>query len=122
MSAHAPIVLDIAGTTLTADDRRRLKHPLTGGLILFARNYENRAQLRALCDAIHAARPGLLIAVDHEERHPGAAELTPGRSAPWAFSFTATGFRQHGSPCGRARFPGPRPTAAKGLLASKPPR
>ena len=37
--------LDIAGTALSADDRRRLKHPLTGGLILFGRNWESRRQL-----------------------------------------------------------------------------
>jgi beta-glucosidase-like glycosyl hydrolase len=36
-------MLDIAGTTLNADDRRRLQHPLTGGLILFARNWERPA-------------------------------------------------------------------------------
>jgi holo-[acyl-carrier-protein] synthase len=47
-AAHSPVVLDIAGTTLNADDRRRLKHPLTGGLILFARNWhEPRAAHRA---------------------------------------------------------------------------
>ena len=28
---QAPIVLDIAGPELTADDRRRLAHPATGG-------------------------------------------------------------------------------------------
>lgn len=61
-----PVMLDVVGTTLSADDLRRIRHPLTGGVILFARNYENRAQLVALCDAIHAARPGVLIAVDHE--------------------------------------------------------
>ena len=27
---HAPLIIDIAGTTLNADDRRRLQHPLTG--------------------------------------------------------------------------------------------
>ncbi|MGN6390600.1 MAG: beta-N-acetylhexosaminidase [Burkholderiaceae bacterium] len=59
-------MLDVIGTTLTDDDRRRIRHPLTGGVILFARNFENRAQLVALTDAIHAARPGVLIAVDHE--------------------------------------------------------
>jgi beta-N-acetylhexosaminidase len=61
-----PVMLDVVGTTLSEDDLRRIRHPLTGGVILFARNYTDRAQLVALCDAIHAARPGVLIAVDHE--------------------------------------------------------
>lgn len=61
-----PVMLDVVGTTLSDDDIRRIRHPLTGGVILFARNYENRQQLTALTDAIHAARPGVLIAVDHE--------------------------------------------------------
>jgi beta-N-acetylhexosaminidase len=63
---QAPVVLDIAGTTLSRADRRRLKHPLTGGLILFARNWESRAQLTALCAEIKQARPDVLICVDHE--------------------------------------------------------
>jgi len=66
MTQHAPVVLDVAGTTLTASDRKRLKHPLTGGLILFARNWENRAQLTALTADIKKARPDILICVDHE--------------------------------------------------------
>ncbi len=61
-----PVMLDVVGTTLSDDDLRRIRHPLTGGVILFARNYKDRAQVTALCEAIHAARPGLLIAVDHE--------------------------------------------------------
>lgn len=61
-----PVMLDVAGTELTTDDIRRIQHPLTGGVILFARNYKNRAQLTALTTAIHAARPGIVIAVDHE--------------------------------------------------------
>ncbi len=61
-----PVMLDVVGTTLSDDDLRRIRHPLTGGVILFARNYTDRAQLTALCAAIHAARPGVLIAVDHE--------------------------------------------------------
>jgi beta-N-acetylhexosaminidase len=60
-------MLDVVGTELTADDIRRLQHPLVGGVILFARNYESCAQLKALTDSIHAVRqPKLLIAVDHE--------------------------------------------------------
>lgn len=61
-----PVMLDVVGTTLSADDIRRIQHPLTGGVILFARNYTDRAQLTALTAAIHAARPGIVIAVDHE--------------------------------------------------------
>ncbi|MFC5475172.1 beta-N-acetylhexosaminidase [Paraherbaspirillum soli] len=64
--ALGPVMLDVVGTSLTADDIRRIQHPLTGGVILFTRNYQDRAQLTALTAAIHAARPGVLIAVDHE--------------------------------------------------------
>ncbi|NHC07617.1 beta-N-acetylhexosaminidase [Azonexus fungiphilus] len=60
-------MIDIAGTELTDLDRERLCHRLVGGIILFTRNYRDRAQLTALCDEIHALRePRLLIAVDHE--------------------------------------------------------
>ena len=66
MTEHAPLILDIAGTTLSATDRRRLAHPLSGGVILFARNWQNRAQLLELTSAIKAVRDDLLICVDHE--------------------------------------------------------
>lgn len=63
---HSPLLLDIAGTHLDANDRRRLQHPLTGGLVLFARNWVDRAQLTALTTEVKAIRPDLLICVDHE--------------------------------------------------------
>ena len=63
---HAPLILDIAGTALSDTDRRRLAHPLTGGLILFGRNWESRHQLSALCADIQSVRPDSLICVDHE--------------------------------------------------------
>jgi beta-N-acetylhexosaminidase len=66
MTPHAPVVLDIAGTSLSAADRRRLKHPLAGGLILFARNWVDRRQLTELTAEIKAVRPELLVCVDHE--------------------------------------------------------
>jgi beta-N-acetylhexosaminidase len=66
MSTHAPLILDIEGHSLTATDRRRLVHPLTGGMILFGRNWQSRAQLTDLCLEIKSLRPDLLIAVDHE--------------------------------------------------------
>ena len=62
-----PIMLDVVGTELTADDIRRLQHPLVGGVILFARNFVSTTQLKALTTSIHEVRqPPLLIAVDHE--------------------------------------------------------
>jgi len=62
-----PLVLDPAGTVLTDEDRRRMLHPTTGGVILFARNFESVAQLQVLTEEIHALRePALLIGVDHE--------------------------------------------------------
>lgn len=62
-----PVMLDIEGTELTADDKKKLLHPLIGGVILFARNFSSRGQLVQLTTEIHALRmPSLLIAVDHE--------------------------------------------------------
>ncbi len=61
------IMCDIAGTELTIDDKRRLQHPMTGGVILFARNYSSLQQLTDLTTEIHSLRtPSLLVAVDHE--------------------------------------------------------
>ena len=66
MTQHAPLIIDIEGTRLSKIDRQRLKHPLVGGLILFARNWQDRAQLSALCRSIKKLRADLLICVDHE--------------------------------------------------------
>ncbi len=62
-----PVMLDVRGVSLDALDREMLCHPLTGGVILFARNFESAEQLRVLTASIRALRdPELLIAVDHE--------------------------------------------------------
>ena len=66
MSMHAPLIIDIAGTSLTDVDRARLAHPLVGGIILFKRNWEDRSVLVQLCADIKAVKPDLLISVDHE--------------------------------------------------------
>lgn len=64
---HGPVMLDLAGTHLLAEERERLCHPACGGIVLFARNFESPAQLQALVGEIHALRqPPLLVAVDHE--------------------------------------------------------
>lgn len=62
-----PVVVDVAGAHLSAAESERLRHPLVGGVILFARNYTDRAQVAELTAAIRAARGGpILICVDHE--------------------------------------------------------
>lgn len=60
------LMLDIAGTWLTAEDRQLLRQPEVGGLILFARNIDSSRQVLELCRAIRAIRPELLLAVDQE--------------------------------------------------------
>jgi beta-N-acetylhexosaminidase len=62
-----PVMLDIAGTVLAAEDRELLGHPNVGGVILFTRNYESLEQLQQLTAQIHGLRrPELVIAVDQE--------------------------------------------------------
>ena len=62
-----PVMLDVAGTALTAAERDVLLHPLVGGVILFARNYTDPGQLAALTAEIKVLRtPALLVTVDHE--------------------------------------------------------
>ena len=62
-----PLMIDVAGTTLSAEDREVLRHPLVCGVILFARNFEHAEQLSVLCREISDLRdPRLLIAVDQE--------------------------------------------------------
>lgn len=66
MTQTAPLIIDIAGLSLSRIDRQRLKHPLVGGIVLFARNWQDRQQLTALCRSIKNIRRDLLICVDHE--------------------------------------------------------
>lgn len=62
-----PLMVDVGGLELTAEDREILRHPLVGGVVLFTRNYRDHEQLKALCDDLLGMRdPRLLLAVDHE--------------------------------------------------------
>ena len=62
-----PVMFDLEGTSLSDEDRELLRHPASGGIILFSRNYQDAEQLTELCREIHASRnPHPLIAVDHE--------------------------------------------------------
>jgi beta-N-acetylhexosaminidase len=64
--AHAPVILDVAGLALDGADRRRLAHRLTGGIVLFARNWRDRLQLTELIAEVKSIRNDLLVCVDHE--------------------------------------------------------
>lgn len=60
------LMLDIAGTTLNPEDIQLLQHPQVGGVILFGRNIQSPAQVRALTDHMRQIRADILIAVDQE--------------------------------------------------------
>lgn len=62
-----PVMLDVSSISLDEADRQRLLHPLVGAVILFSRNYQDRAQVISLIQEIKALRaPALLVAVDQE--------------------------------------------------------
>ena len=63
---YGPVMLDLVGLELTQEECELLTHPAVGGVILFARNFLNRHQLKQLIVAIRAVRPEVLIAVDQE--------------------------------------------------------
>ncbi|MDR3478752.1 MAG: beta-N-acetylhexosaminidase [Gammaproteobacteria bacterium] len=66
-SRIGPIVFDLIGTELSEEEREMLQHPLIGGVIFFARNYESPEQIAELCKNIRQSRKlPILITVDQE--------------------------------------------------------
>lgn len=62
-----PLMIDVLGTELAAQERDMLRHPLVGSVILFTRNYAEPEQLQRLVADIHSLRnPALIVAVDQE--------------------------------------------------------
>ncbi|TLZ20654.1 MAG: hypothetical protein E6K30_04500 [Gammaproteobacteria bacterium] len=74
-----PLMIDLAGTSVTAEDRELLHHPLVGGVILFTRNYTDPAQLTALASAGNAARNRIANA----EFHRADLGTPPDPALPW---------------------------------------
>jgi beta-N-acetylhexosaminidase len=61
------LVIGVAGTELTAQERDWLQHDACAGVILFARNFASRAQVAELSQAIREAAPRpQLVCVDQE--------------------------------------------------------
>lgn len=61
------VMIDLSGVSLTAEEREKLEHPNTGGVILFTRNCESADQVKTLASTIRdACNKTFLIAVDQE--------------------------------------------------------
>lgn len=65
-AGRGPLMVDVGGLTLTAEDKEVLAHPWVGSVILFSRNVDTPAQIKALTDEMRAVKPDLWIAVDQE--------------------------------------------------------
>lgn len=57
--------MDFMGPQLTQEDRERLQNPAIAGVVLFRRNFEDKTQLKALCDELKKIKP-MIISVDQE--------------------------------------------------------
>ncbi len=62
-----PLMLDLKGLAVDRSEVAKLKHPCTGGIILFSRNYDSPEQVASLVTEVRCIRGAdILIAVDQE--------------------------------------------------------
>ncbi len=59
-------MVSIASLSLSQSEKKRLRNPAVGGVILFVRNYKDKMQLAQLISEIKSINETLIIAVDHE--------------------------------------------------------
>jgi beta-N-acetylhexosaminidase len=101
-----PLMIDVQGIELTAEEREILAHPLVGAVILFTRNFESVEQLQRLVADIHALRtPSLLVTVDQEggsvqRFREGFTELPSMRTLGYAYDADPQAARQLARQCG----------------------
>jgi beta-N-acetylhexosaminidase len=101
-----PLMVDVPGTSLTAEDRQVLGHPLIGAVILFARNFADVDQLDELVREIRAVRsPALLVGVDQEggrvqRFRTGFTELPPQRVIGRVYDLDPEAGRHLAAQCG----------------------
>ncbi len=62
-----PLMVDLCGDSMSAQEQELLASPQVGGVILFSRNFTSLDKLITLIHEIHALRhPRLLVAIDQE--------------------------------------------------------
>ncbi|HEX9880966.1 MAG TPA: beta-N-acetylhexosaminidase [Hyphomicrobium sp.] len=83
------LIVGVAGTALTSKERDFLKEVRPAGLILFARNLESHAQIRALTDAMREAvgETELLVLIDQEGGRVQRLRTPLGRALPPAAAY-----------------------------------
>ncbi|MDY7024912.1 MAG: beta-N-acetylhexosaminidase [Pseudomonadota bacterium] len=62
----AHVIIDLISTKIDEQEKERLLHPQTSGVILFGRNCESTEQVRQLTDEVRGINPNLLIYIDQE--------------------------------------------------------
>lgn len=61
-----PVIIDIDGKKLSAEDAALLSNPMVGGVIIFFKNVESPTQLAELTDSILKINPSIGIFIDRE--------------------------------------------------------
>ena len=60
------VVIDLLSFSISEEEKNLLLHPEVGGLLLFTRNIQSRAQLSALIASVRQIRSDIIIMIDHE--------------------------------------------------------